>query len=304
MCFVEYPFKSSATASKVTSDIDYKTQEVEIAIDSRVVCYELEAFDTPGIFDSDHFEHFDPIMKVIAQNPINQILIVIKFGRNLYELRKWLKVLDRCVNGLDIRSCSLIISRVPNQRMRENILEEDPSFDLMCETCKVYEEVCKCLEIAFTNVFYIVEEEGNEPVNPVNTKQIAIIRELIYNSEPFLNRRVTTWNETVRWCDLVVKKKIPAQEASIAMVKDLDNRKLKIEKGYAPALLPNRTKSLLESDDIGRIYIVRMVETYYGSSSCKAIKQCQKITRQIEECKSGNFPQTIFTEVFEIDNSF
>jgi GTPase SAR1 family protein len=193
-------FKSSANTQSCSDKVESVSSLVRgnFELNSNETCFQLKAFDTPGIGDSQgrSKEFLNEIAKTIKTTPLNLLIILVEYGRLDLGLYNNLEILRECLNGLAQSSSMLIVNKVPTEkyldRKRKRGEEVHNRNEVMNE---MFEKLSLALGNEFKFKIYLENEDLDENINEV---KYDLIRTIIYTRTLYLNTsKVKTWNEIV-----------------------------------------------------------------------------------------------------------
>ncbi len=160
-------------------------------------------------------------------NSFNQILILIEYGRLETSLYNNLEVLKECLNDLPQISTTIIVNKVPTERMLASKRKRGEVVpDRQSELVKTFEEISKALDNTFIYNLYLENEDYDDTDNEAKYK---LIRRIIWESNPFQASQVRTWDEIVKFYEEIIDGLIVTNSKKEELVKNLEDKLDKIE---------------------------------------------------------------------------
>ena len=131
----------------------------------------------------------DSIMSKLQNEPFNQLIIVVEYGRADVEFYNNLEIMERCLNGIVDSSVMVIINKVPNKAKQRRIKAgENPLFDLKNEMNRLRDEIARVLKFQISAHFSLVDE----------CNEFERMRNVINLSESFEFTNVKQWSDLVK----------------------------------------------------------------------------------------------------------
>ena len=142
--------------------------------------FELKAFDTPGITDSDRqsITFLNEIAQTIKTSSFNLIIIMIEFGRLSYGN---LKLIQKLINDFGQLSLMIVVNKVPTKELFERKVKRGENSQ---DRDKLLNEIFTQLSETIGNSsMYKLFLENDDLDDDINEEKYNHIKQIIFSSE-------------------------------------------------------------------------------------------------------------------------
>jgi GTP-binding protein EngB required for normal cell division len=194
-------FNASSETKSCTSKIESREATVSIhdGQQNGEKNFNLTAFDTPGIGDSEgrSIQFLNEIAETIQSEPFNLLIVLVDYGRYDVGVKNYLEVLKECLNGLSQSSTMLIVNKVPTEKvLAKKRANGEQIGDRDQEIRTTLKNMSDALNMFFKYELFLEDDSYEEN----NEKKYDHIRQTIYSCRSHLDAsQVRTWKEIVEF---------------------------------------------------------------------------------------------------------
>jgi hypothetical protein len=131
-------------------------------------------------------------MDTLRNEPFNQLIIVVEYGRASTDFYNHLEILERCLNGVVDRSVMLIINKVTNRIQIKRKAHETNNLEQYLNEMR--SRIARVFNFQFSAEFSLLDEQ-NDDDEKENDNTLDIIRNFIETTEEYQFPHVKTWSE-------------------------------------------------------------------------------------------------------------
>jgi GTPase SAR1 family protein len=161
--------------------------------------FKLICYDTPGIADTlgRSKDFLNKIAKKIKETPLNQLIILVEYGKHDTSFYVNLEVLRECLNNLSDSSTMIIINKVPTLKVLENKRRKgEEVIDRDIGLKETFAKISEKLDTILADFRYKIYLENDDNDADINAKKYDEIKRIILSSSSNLNAtNVRTWDE-------------------------------------------------------------------------------------------------------------
>ena len=228
----EQLFSSLLSTESCTEKVESKQKIINFISDNQTqeTSFELRAFDTPGIADSQgrSKRFLNEIAQTIKTQSLNVIIILVEYGRLDISLHNNLEILREYLNDVLQSSSMLIINKVPTVSTLDRLRKKGEIVrDRKEDLDEIFKKISDILGISFTFKFFLENDIWDHKTNVQKYNQI---REAIFNCDRHLNAsKVRTWDEIVKFYDEKIIKDETIINKMNALNRELNNLLHRVE---------------------------------------------------------------------------
>ena len=250
-------FKSSSKPESCTNKVECSPEFVvkckfEHNQENLELPFELMAYDTPGIADSQgrSKQFLNEIADIIKIKPLNILIILVEYGKMDVGFYNNIEILRECLNDLADHSSMLIVNKVPTEKNLDRKRKKGEEVRDRNEMISgIFEKISECLGSQFKYRFFL-ENDDMDDAETFNAEQYNLIRQVIFSCSSHLNSsQVKSWKEIVEFYTGAIDNEQVLNDQTNQLKNEIENKLEKIEFDIADLKYPFLVSNNRNSDE-------------------------------------------------------